>query len=306
MKRNLFAALLLLAATAQVIAQNVVTNTTAQTVAYWEIGDIYKAKLTEINEGTKKGVPYKSTSTGSLTIEVIDATDTTYTLEWTFGKWTTTPPVTDKMQLAMAKAFDGVKLKYQTTETGIYKGIINWHEIMTASDSAIKGILPTIADKKLRDSLATIFPRILNQQLYENVFSRYLVSFHNAYGMEYTLKETYGGDVPTPNPWDNNTPIIAEQSITMTSLNKVNRTAHFSFKQEVYDEEAEKFIAAFVETVVKNGSTQVPDFEMKLNMAVEQDFNLTSTWPSQTIFTEVKQIEKAQAQKQIIKIVAVH
>ena len=92
----------------------------------------------------------------------------------------------------------------------------------------------------------------------------------------------------------------------MTSLNKVNRTAHFSFKQEVYDEEAEKFIAAFVETVVKNGSTQVPDFEMKLNMAVEQDFNLTSTWPSQTIFTEVKQIEKAQAQKQIIKIVAVH
>lgn len=306
MKRSLFTALLLLAVTAQVIAQNVVTNTTAQTVAYWEVGDIYKAKLTEINEGTKKGVAYKSSSTGSAVIEVIDATDTTYTLEWTFGKWTTTPTITDEMQLAIAKAFDGVKLKYQTTETGIYKGIINWDEIMTASDSAIAGVLSTFSDKKLRDTMRVMLPRILTQQLYENMFSHYLFSFHNAYGLEYTLSETYEAEVAMPNPWDANMPILAEQMLTMTALNKVNRTAHFSFKQQVNDAEADKFVKSFLETAVAGSSSQAPDFEFLLNTSIEQDFNIATSWPSQTIFTDVKQVEKAQAKKQIIKIVAVH
>ncbi len=305
MKKALFAVALLMGLTVQSIAQNVITNTTAQTVAYWEIGDIYKAKLTEINEGTKKGVAYKSTSTGSAEIEVIAATDTSYTLEWTFGKWTTTPPITDKMQLAIAKAFDGVKLKYQTTETGIYKGIINWDEIMAASDSAIVGALATISDKKLRDTVKMMFPRILTPQLFENVFSRYLFSFHNAYGMEYTLNETYGAEVSTPNPWDANMPILAEQMLTMTALNKANRTAHFSFKQQVNDAEAEKFVKSLLETAVAGSSSKAPNFELQLNTNIEQDFNTITTWPIQTTFTEVKQVEKAQAQKQIIKIVAV-
>ena len=304
MKLKLIAALLCTSAWLGLKSQNIINNTTAQTVAYWEVGNIYKAAVTETNEGVKKGVPFKTTSKGSVQIEVLDATDTTYTLEWSFGKWTTTPPVTDKMQLAIEKAFEPIKVRYQTTETGVYKEIINWHEIMAASDSAINGILATITDKPLRDTMRTMLPLMLTQQLYENVFSKYIVSFHAAYGLEYKLNESYGGDVPTPNPWDNDMPIMAQYGITMTSLNKTTAIAHFSVVQEVYEDEAQKFIAAFMETLSAS-SGQVPDLELQLTMKVEQDINLKNTWPTQTTFSEVKQVEKNKAQKQTIKIVAV-
>lgn len=304
MKLKLIAALLCTSAWLGLKSQNIINNTTAQTVAYWEVGNIYKAAVTETNEGVKKGVPFKTTSKGSVQIEVLDATDTTYTLEWSFGKWTTTPPVTDKIQLAIEKAFEPIKVRYQTTETGVYKEIINWHEIMAASDSAINGILATITDKPLRDTMRTMLPLMLTQQLYENVFSKYIVSFHAAYGLEYKLNESYGGDVPTPNPWDNDMPIMAQYGITMTSLNKTTAMAHFSVVQEVYEDEAQKFIAAFMETLSAD-SGQVPDLELQLTMKVEQDINLKTTWPTQTTFSEVKQVEKNKAQKQTIKIVAV-
>lgn len=304
MKLKLIAALLCTSAWLGLKSQNIINNTTAQTVAYWEVGNIYKAAVTETNEGVKKGVPFKTTSKGSVQIEVIDATDTTYTLEWSFGKWTTTPPVTDKIQLAIEKAFEPIKVRYQTTETGVYKEIINWHEIMAASDSAINGILATITDKPLRDTMRTMLPLMLTQQLYENVFSKYIVSFHAAYGLEYKLNESYGGDVPTPNPWDNDMPIMAQYGITMTSLNKTTAMAHFSVVQEVYEDEAQKFIAAFMGTLSAS-SGQVPDLELQLTMKVEQDINLKTTWPTQTTFSEVKQVEKNKAQKQTIKIVAV-
>src|SRR5688572_15866406 len=65
------------------LSQNIVTDTSATCVAYWQKGDVKNLHITKMSRTLESGIQksFNRHSYGA-TISILDASDTSYTIEW--------------------------------------------------------------------------------------------------------------------------------------------------------------------------------------------------------------------------------
>jgi len=107
-------------------------------IAYWSKGDSYDFKVTKIKKRWTNDKLTKNDSTQYIAnFKVIDSTEKSYTLQWTFKNFLTNSYRENLNKLYenkqavndIVKKYDVTKVIYKTDEFGEFLEIINWKDI---------------------------------------------------------------------------------------------------------------------------------------------------------------------------------
>ena len=111
--------------------QNVVTDSTATVVSYWEKGDILKFSLLQKKEKYKDArLVSDGNSTSTIILTVIDATDKSYTLNWKCDQIrVNVAGARDTFSLRLIQIIEGINFRYKTSELGEFQELLNWEEV---------------------------------------------------------------------------------------------------------------------------------------------------------------------------------
>ncbi|WP_029901803.1 hypothetical protein [Prevotella sp. 10(H)] len=147
-------------------AQINLNDSTVQTVAYWDKGDVYEYQI--INKRTQ----YKNAQLIScdsliynVDITVLDSTANSYTIEWLYK---------DNIN-------KGLKIVYKTNEMGEFDEVMNWDEI--------RKFLEKAADTMTQNKDTDI----------ETVGVKEIIQYHMFYGMKYKVDELIETETAIPN-----------------------------------------------------------------------------------------------------------
>lgn len=160
---------------------------TVDVIAYWQVGDKYRFNVEE-SQYKVKGTDTTDIqlTTHVLTLEVVDATDTTYRVRAFTDNYQFGDSAQDAMTEEITRKFGDVPFEFETDECGTFKRlIINDEDI-----EAIYPILDEIVDKAaneqeldavtrnaMKKMVRSMFPKERIESLYADEFSP-LLEFH--------------------------------------------------------------------------------------------------------------------------------
>jgi len=186
--------LLFIAANKLVLAQ--VDTTAVPFIAYWNKGETHKYQVTKIKQSWKEGNLEKNDSTVyEAKFEVIDSTETSYTIKWTYENNLISDIDPSEEVLSALGKYELTDVIYTTTETGEFIGIENWEEISTM----FKDILETgfeakntgkNTSKKMKKNIAMLTEIYGSKSRIEQVLFKELQCFHFPFGYEYDANKT--------------------------------------------------------------------------------------------------------------------
>ncbi len=129
-----FLIILLFALSGYCSGQNIVTDSSATIVGYWQKGDIANFTLTQTKEKYEnKKLVMSGSSTSAIEIKVLYANKDSYVLNWKYGeiKINGEEPQ-DEAEREFASLTKGINFTYKVTELGEFQELINWAEVQAA------------------------------------------------------------------------------------------------------------------------------------------------------------------------------
>lgn len=169
-------------------AQNIVTDSTATLVAYWEKGDTRSLIIEKTNikyNGDNK--PTGSNIKYEASIKVLDATDSSYTLAWKYH------PSKDFEKMASVdpyyQLFTDAEIYYVTDENGSFDSLLNYaqvHEIVKKSINYLSDLAASNnPDVQMTDMKAKLLEIFSNREMIEQIVLKDIAIVHNYYGILY-------------------------------------------------------------------------------------------------------------------------
>jgi hypothetical protein len=270
-------------------AQNIVTDTSAPVVAYWNKGDKKEfviRKLTSKIQGknvTKSDISYRALLT------VIDSTADGYTIEWIYK-------YDFKKQIAIQgfeDLFNDLKIVYTTDDVGSFKELVNYQDIKSFMEKAITAYSKTIKDTAGMSMIINQVKRIFSsRESIEQLVLREINLYHTPYGAEFTVSKVQqetelpnflGGD-----PWPG---II---SIGVLQLNPKQNNARLYMDLEIDKSKGTEIMKEFVRKIASSAGKEPSNEELSFLVQIkdhsEFDLLLDSGWLKRAY---VKRIVKA-------------
>ncbi len=267
----------------QCIAQNVITDTTATVIAYWNKGDKAKYSLKMTKEKYDNGKKLSGgTSVSDIDITVADATDSTYTLHWKYSKinlpgYTNSDPLIEKL----TKLVEGITFKYLTEQDGSFKELANYKEVQKAVNTSLDDFLKMYPQKEraMIEQVKTVFT---SRESIEELIMKDVQLVHNLYGGEYKLHEKLNAETQLPNVLGGN-PFPAVLTIEMTKLDKLNKTCTINLDQLLDTDKAAKELNAFFEKTGSAAMEKLADLDISDKCAYDVD--LVTGWMKKVVYT---------------------
>lgn len=272
-------------------AQNVVNDSTASVIAYWEPGDRRVYDVTRTVEG-----PKPARSSYRITLKVVDATDSTYLLECHYSELRVEAelPEDPRDQAVFRKllhALDGLRFTVTTDETGIPLALARPQEVDEHARQVMHGILDMALDHRERLRMEAALEPVVGAA---NLAQDALEDIGNLlfpFGVAYINGREEHVEAEVPNPLGG-IPFRTRQVFVMDRFDKEKRTAHMRMRQSIdpkaVDEDIEDLIAS------SGGAGLAVDAREKLRREIEGvrvdetmdiDMDLQGAWTRRLEFT---------------------
>lgn len=188
-------------------AQTKLPDTTISVIAYWAKGDTYKFKVTKTKTTWQNDEIKKSdTSQYLASFTVVDSTDTTYQIRWTFeNSILNTYKLPDYLTDKLSK-YANLELMYTTTESGEFLRIDNWRELSVMVQEMYDEISMELTKaldeegiKKFKSSFATLTSAFTSQHGVEALLMKEISYLHYPFGFSFKLNDVirYEDKLPT-------------------------------------------------------------------------------------------------------------
>ena len=259
------------------IGQNIITDSSATVAGYWQKGDLASFSFIKNKEKIEKGKPTsKETTTYWVEFSVVDANDTSYTINWKNVR----VMVNDKKAMdpnpeAFLKLTAGLNFKYLTTEYGEFLELLNWKEVQNLVNLELDRLLTDSANpnsKTINNEFRKIFSSRENMEQY---VMKDVQLFHSLYGGEYVLKEKLTLEMEMPNPLGGN-PIPGTISMEMTDLDKKSNKCSILVAQTIDKEKLTKALSDWLEKMGKPKDSPLPVMDFRDH--TEYTIDLAKGW----------------------------
>jgi hypothetical protein len=200
--------LLLLANAAICIGQE--DSITIPFIAYWELGDTYTYEVTKIKQKWEQGELTSNDSTTYVaTFEVVDSTEKTYKIKWSFKTALSKIEVPPALMEKFAK-FQKTEIIYLTNEVGQYLGIENWEELGKMNTEMMTYLLMLLPSDKsdkneTQNLLESLAPLYNSKASVEQLVYKELQYLHYPFGAAFVPNQVIEYDEELPSVIGNGT-----------------------------------------------------------------------------------------------------
>ena len=206
-------------------------------IAYWSKGDSYDFKVTKIKKRWTNDKLTKNDSTQYIAnFKVIDSTEKSYTLQWTFKNFLTNSYRENLHKLYenkqalndIVKKYDVTKVIYKTDEYGEFLEIINWKDISALMSNMLGELEKSIKIRKpdkineVRQAMAPFAEIYSSKEGIEQLIVYELQYFHFPFGTEYDTNEPFEYEQELPNMVGGEQPIKADAKLSIVETDFEN------------------------------------------------------------------------------------
>jgi hypothetical protein len=282
-------------------AQNKFTDNSTTLVAYWKKGTV---KTFEIKEKTSSyqndTLEEDKTEIDTIHFIIKEEHPKDYQIEWEYlghSSTDTTDALPKKLNDKLNKKFGNLTVQYSTSETGAFNKIENWEKLSKAFcyifDESIKeekkGSKFEVMMQQLKDVYKT-------QNGIENLFNRYISTYHYLYGVEYAKDNPYYLETSIPNLFGG-TPFPAKLAVRLDSVNTKDGLAYLSINQSIDKEKAKENILEIIQKLSgeKMNADAANELELfSINDKMKYVVSLEEGWVEQYEFTRTVKVNDAK------------
>lgn len=198
-------------------------------VAYWAVGDVYKFDVKKIDIRTKNDEETKNdTSSYTGVFEVIDSTETSYRIRWTYEGQSSLGGEYSKELYAAMKDIQVHEVIYSTDELGAFNRIENLEELQAGVKAMVDAILNGDAMEipdSVRAKIEPIMRNLSDPAYIQSSLLPEIQLIHYPYGVEYVEQDTVTYDELLPNAFGGD-PIKATSRLYIDSLDVSDDYVH--------------------------------------------------------------------------------
>ncbi len=257
-KKILAAAFMLLSAAA--FGQINTADSTAQVITYWEKGE--KQNYSVTHEKVKlKGVDTTSRelTTYDVEIEVLDQTDTSYTVQWVYKNLKTTHenPVVQRIM----NITQDMRVVFRTSELGAFMEVLNGEEIkdyISKAALALKNEFKTLPE--MDKVLAQIEATYSSKKAIESASIKDILQFHTFHGAKYKLGEILEAQIKVPNIYGEE-PFDSEVTLYLDEIDEEDNNFIMRATEEINQEQLTAATFSYLTTLAKNINANPPKRE---------------------------------------------
>ncbi len=307
---------LVLLLTGPLVAQNIVNDSTASVIAYWEVGDQRSYDVQRVKTGAHAG-----SSTYTMALRVLDATDSTYQLECVLrdlrvdAELPSDPrdntdstyqlecvlrdlrvdaelpsdPRDKAVFQKLLNASNGLRIVCTTDETGIPLSLANMSEVEEHAKQALLGILDLALDPSERLQMRRALEPVLDAEVLAQDALEDLGNLLFPFGVAYITGRKEEVQAEALNPLGGE-PIGTEQTFTMTALDTTAHTARMRMEQHIDPKAVDDAIDSLIESSGGAGLTgdarekfrrQIES--IRVNETMDIDVDLNGAWTTRLV-----------------------
>lgn len=230
-----------------------VDTTSVSYVAYWSTGDSYDFRVHKTSmQWVGDSLTKNDISEYTANFEVVDSTDTSYTVVWTFSnELINTWDIPDELLEELSK-YSVTEVVYTTTELGEFNGIENWKELGEMMRSMFSDVFRVISKdsgeeyEKLMQTARPIIDMYSSKEGVEQMAFPELMLFHFPFGAMIPVADTISYEDLFPNLlggdpiradaklWFEEVDFEEERSV-LVQESKLNRDDTMAFLRSIFD-----------------------------------------------------------------------
>ncbi|HSO77207.1 MAG TPA: hypothetical protein VLQ76_01450 [Bacteroidales bacterium] len=238
-------------------------------VAYWSVGDSYDFKVTKTNmQWSGDSLTKNNMSEYVANFEVIDSTETSYTIIWSFkNELVNTYDIPEPLIEKLSK-YSVTEVIYTTSELGEFTGIKNWKELGETMRAMFTDLFTVISEEqgsdydKLMKTAEPIIAIYSSQQGVEQMVLPELQLFHFPFGAMFTVSDTIDYEDQFPNMLGGD-PIRAETKLYFESVDYADDRAMLVQESKLNSDDTRALLTRLLTQMVQNDS----EFEAALARA---------------------------------------
>jgi hypothetical protein len=214
------------------LAQNVLNDTLASVLAYWEPGDQRSYGVERERTGPRPG-----RSTYTITFRVLDATDSTYVLECLFNNMTSDAALPESARdkavfQRLLNASNGLRVLCTTDETGIPQALSNRQEVEEHARQVMLGILDLALNPEERRQMQHALSPVIDADALAQDALEDIGNILFPFGVAYIVGRQESVQSEVANPLGGE-PFRTQQEFTMTELDTTAQTARMRMVQHI-------------------------------------------------------------------------
>ena len=284
------AAIALLLAAAPLSAQNVRNDSTASVIAYWEAGDVRSYSVERVRSGGREG-----RSTYTLTLKVLDATDSTYVVECRTQQVRVEAPMPDdERQRAVFHRLlhvqEGLRVVFSTDETGIPLALVNEGEVEEHARTVLNAILDLATDASERRQMEAALGEVLSLDVLAQDALEDIGNLLLPFGVAYITGRREQVEAEVLNPLGG-IPFRTRQEFTMMAFDPTAATASMRMEQSIDPKAVDEDIDELIESC--GGGELSGDAREQFRRTIEGvrvkesmdiDVDLQGAWTTRLVF----------------------
>jgi hypothetical protein len=277
--------------------QNVLNDSTAAVIAYWEPGDQRSYFVERQRSGERTG-----NSSYTMALKVLDATDSTYVVECHFRQVAVEADMPeDPRQRAVFHRLlhvqEGMRVVFSTDETGIPLALVNGSELEEHGRMVLDGILAQAGHAGERQQMESALADVLSEETLAQDALEDIGNILYPFGVAYITGRVEKVEAEVPNPLGG-IPFRTRQQFTMTALDTTKATARMRMVQHIDPKAVDDDIDELIESS-GGGALEGDDRErfrrliegLRVDESMDIDVELNGAWTTRLVFvreTEVK------------------
>lgn len=279
-------------------SQNRFRDTSSTCIAFWKKGEEKSYLITHIKEKTKGGKLEPQANISYVAkIAILDSFKTGYKIQWIFTlseKFKAENP----FLIGLMPAFEDMKLVYLTTETGMFKELINWQEVKDAYITMFEMGVKDKTDSSYLAGISKTKELFNSREMVEGTLIREIKMFHSPFGYEYSTNEKNIA-IELPNPFSKDDLLPGSEISKIVEINPKSDYFKLLTKQVIDTSALRKLLESMYvklnlpkEEIVKNINDLLST--MKIDDSNEYKITLSSGWPERFNYSRIVNIENSE------------
>jgi len=273
--------------TTDLTAQNHITDTTAEIVPYWKVGDSRKLQIVNTREKYfNEALVFKTKSFSDLTMTIQEEYDTTYVIDWQY-KETNVSETEEPIVKRLAEISNGFRIQYQTSETGMFQKLLNYAEMEKFYAKGMEKMYQQYGVDSTNDMLLKVLESVfVRKEIIDGTFTKEIKLFHMPFGAEYNLNKINEEIITLPHPFMDDT-IQTVLKFQLTKIDLPNMMATLECVQKITRQDTERMLNVYHKKM--EGMNQKPDPRAKPFESLYRtiyDIELMSGWLSKVTYEQ--------------------
>jgi hypothetical protein len=270
----------------------ILSDTSAQAIAYWRKGDSRKYRLTKSREEVRPDKPTKNTQSDFIvSVAVIDSTESSYRIRWQ-TKVDTSSPLNQELLanpfgVSLVESLLGkTSLEIETDENGSFSDWVNYEKVIPEINSAMEDMMRLsgkITDTERGQIMSAVKRMYGTKEAATAAFLPEPSAFLGMYGIQLSTGSPLSGSVEIPNPITNS-PTEASQQISLDQVDLRKDLYTVSVITTVDSSAAKKAVMAFINSAKSTPAGANEEMantlsSIRMIMRLRGTFEGSSGWP---------------------------